>query len=190
METYKVGIIGDFYSGKTTIINQITKNKVSETKVTLGCDFSTVILDNIKVHVWDTAGQERYGVLTSNYLRDINGVIIVHDLTKKNDSDNEFKDIDTWIDKIRDVTKNDEIPIIVAMNKVDKCLSSERTIMYKGCECVYISATTDYDKTRNMFNALIIQMRLQRDKMNKLNLKTSNKIILDQKKKKNKCTCD
>lgn len=185
METYKVGIIGDFYSGKTSIINNITDNNCSTT-TTIAVDYHTVVLDNIKVTIWDTAGQERYGALTTNYLRDVDGIILVHDLTR-NKEDSEMKDIDKWIDTIRDATGHSETPIVIAMNKVDEYGSMERLILHKGCECFYTSAKYDKNKVKDMFRSLIIQMRLK--KFNKKDKGSSIKITGNEIKKKSKCKC-
>jgi len=186
METYKVGIIGDFYSGKTSIIKNITENN-SSTTTTLALDFQTVVLDNIKVTIWDTAGQERFGALTTNYLRDVDGIILVHDLTR-NKEDSEMKDIDKWIDTIRNATGHNETPIVIAMNKVDEYGSMERLILHKGCECFYTSAKYDKKKVKDMFRNLIIQMRLKkfRKKEKENSIKISSN---DSKKRKSKCKC-
>lgn len=37
----------------------------------------------IKAQIWDTAGQPRFRAITSTYYRDVDGVIIVFDVTKK-----------------------------------------------------------------------------------------------------------
>lgn len=59
----KILIIGDSGVGKTSLLNQYCYNKfASNNPPTVGCDFSTKVLNdfkgkNIKLQLWDIAGK-------------------------------------------------------------------------------------------------------------------------------------
>ena len=61
---YKVLVIGDANTGKTSLVNRAVNNTFSDNyKVTIQCEFGTKVLelDNkiINLQLWDIAGQDR-----------------------------------------------------------------------------------------------------------------------------------
>lgn len=53
--------------------------------------------ESIRLFIWDTAGQERFRHIARMYYKDIQGVILVFDLT----SEESFKNINFWISDIQ-----------------------------------------------------------------------------------------
>ena len=107
---FKIVIIGDSGVGKSSIINQYVNNFFSESYIsTIGVDFmikdipitevfNTIDLKNkkIRLQIWDTAGQERFRTITTSYYRNVDGIILVYDITNISS----FNDIKGWIDDI------------------------------------------------------------------------------------------
>lgn len=48
----------------------------------------------MKVQLWDTAGTERYKTITPIYYRNVDGVLLIFDLTNKNS----FINVQYWVD--------------------------------------------------------------------------------------------
>lgn len=84
---YKIILLGDSGVGKTSIINQYINGKFDEgTPATVGVEFQKQILtingEQIKLCIWDTSGQEKFRTISQHYYRNIDGVILVYDITK------------------------------------------------------------------------------------------------------------
>ena len=84
MRTLQIGLVGMASVGKTSIIQKFldpSKEIVRNSMTTIGVDFYAYYLTfmntPVKVKIYDTAGQERFGPLTSNYLKNLDGVIMV-----------------------------------------------------------------------------------------------------------------
>lgn len=86
---YKVVLIGESNTGKTSMLLRFSENTFSENYLcTIGVDFKTRTLrvdqnQNVKVQVWDTAGQERFRSISHAYYRNSNGCIAVYDITNR-----------------------------------------------------------------------------------------------------------
>jgi len=120
----KLIIIGNTNVGKTKIIERYIKNifnpdSTSTSTSTVGIDFfhkQLIIRDsNVKLQVWDTAGQEQFMAITSSYIRNSNGIILVYDITNP-DSYNNLK---KWLKVIKDNSTNSDYEILLLGNKSD-----------------------------------------------------------------------
>ena len=62
MTTYKIVIVGNSNTGKTSLMNRYINDKfTSHVPSTIGIDFTHKELgDETKLTIWDTAGQERF----------------------------------------------------------------------------------------------------------------------------------
>jgi len=71
---YKILVVGDSGTGKTSIINRYTKNEFPQNyKATVGVDFAvkSVQWDKntvVRLQLWDIAGQERFSTLSASKL--------------------------------------------------------------------------------------------------------------------------
>ena len=69
---------------------------------TLGVEYrkKTVEIQEIPVdiQIWDTAGQERFRTITPNYYKNVQGVILVYDITCAKS----FEQVDYWMQNIKD----------------------------------------------------------------------------------------
>ena len=120
---YKIILIGDTGTGKTSIINRYV-HKVFETKYmcTIGVDFmmKKVLINGneVKLQIWDTAGMEKYRQITTSYYRGAQGAIVVFDLTSKSS----FDSVKKWIDDFCSIScpsADNGKTIIVVGNKND-----------------------------------------------------------------------
>ena len=133
---FKVSLIGDSGTGKTSMITRFIDNVFkSETSTTIGVDFKIVSFNlgnetYAKMQIWDTCGSERFKSLTASFLKTCSAFILVFDLTRLST----FQNIDNWIQIINENTKPKFL--ILIGNKSD--LKDERNIdkekIYKYCE--------------------------------------------------------
>ena len=123
--------LGNSNVGKTNIINNFLGLEFSEKNLTtIGIDFKikNVILENnskLKVKIWDTAGQERFRSMAFNFLKNIQGILLIYDLTDKSS----FLSIDKWISNLENNLDMKNVPIILVGNKNDK--EDERKVSYE-----------------------------------------------------------
>jgi len=116
---FKVILLGDSYVGKTTIIKKFISGVFDEKiQCTIKVEFTTKNLKidkNLyaKLTIFDTAGEEKYRSLAKSYYRDIDGIILVFDLTDENSLNN----ITKWISEINENAEN--VEIILVGNKTD-----------------------------------------------------------------------
>ena len=124
----KLVIIGDSGIGKTNFIFQFTENRFSPLHVaTVGFDYKSKIIKlpaskkKVKIQIWDTAGQERYTALNKNIFQQVQGIILMYDITNRKSFDN----INKWLNLIYQTCGN-KVKILVG-NKLD--LSDESRIV-------------------------------------------------------------
>jgi Ras-related protein Rab-1A len=104
---FKVSLIGDSATGKTSIITRFIDDVFKEeTSTTIGVDFKIVSLDlgentYAKMQIWDTCGSERFKSIIASFLKSCSAFILVFDLNRKNT----FKSIENWIKIINENTK-------------------------------------------------------------------------------------
>ncbi|KAH3744348.1 Rab GTPase [Pelomyxa schiedti] len=114
----KVVLLGDMATGKTSLVSQLTSNKIPEKhEATIGAAFQVhkIKVDgrDVKLEIWDTAGQERYRSLAPLYYRGASAAIIVYDITNKET----FEMCKQWVDELRVRAPN--IVVTLAGNKLD-----------------------------------------------------------------------
>ena len=98
---FRLLLVGDSGTGKSSLLLRFTENKFNDQHVaTIGVDFKikTVFVSNrvIKLQIWDTAGLERFRTITNAYYRNVDGIIIVCDVTNYNS----FVNVDKWIKEV------------------------------------------------------------------------------------------
>ncbi len=112
---FKIIIIGDSGTGKTTLTKKYTTGEYRDNYVsTIGVDFSVRTIDteggvSIKLQLWDTAGQERFKAITKNYYKSAHGCIIIYDLTDRESFDN----ILYWLDQVAELSGESIVKILV-----------------------------------------------------------------------------
>ena len=131
---FKVSLIGDSATGKTSIITRFIDDIFKEeTSTTIGVDFKIVSLDlgentYAKMQIWDTCGSERFKSITASFLKSCSAFILVFDLNRKNT----FKSIENWIKTINENTKPKFL--ILIGNKCDLKREVEKDEIILFCE--------------------------------------------------------
>merc|ERR1711990_832349 len=118
---YKVLVVGDANTGKTSIIKRFVHGIFSNNyKATIGVDFALKVLewdDNtiVRLQLWDIAGQERFGNMTRVYYKEALGAIVVFDIT----SMKSFEAVQRWKNDIDEKVKladGKPIPVVLLAN--------------------------------------------------------------------------
>ena len=117
--TLKIIILGSTKVGKTCLINQYFNKEFNDNPIsTIGIDLQSKYFkfdnDIVKINFIDTAGQERFDSISSNYLKNVDGVLLVYDITNYDT----FKKIDCWNNQIKNYNKN-KYSIVLIGNKID-----------------------------------------------------------------------
>ena len=91
-------ILGDSNVGKTSLLLNYTDNYFVDSHVpTIGIDYKIKIITingvKLKLQIWDTSGQERFRSMTYTFLKTVNGIIFVYDITNKKT----FEGVKDWI---------------------------------------------------------------------------------------------
>nr|ABD65443.1 Rab32 [Suberites domuncula] len=125
---YKILVIGDLGTGKTSIIKRYVHQFFSpHYRATIGVDFALKVLnwDNnttIRLQLWDIAGQERFGNMTRVYYKEAVGAFVVFDVTRLST----FEAVQMWkadLDSKVLLPNGKPIPAVLLANKCD--LASE-----------------------------------------------------------------
>lgn len=69
----------------------------------------------MKVQLWDTAGTERYRTMTPIYYRNVDGVLLIFDITDRAS----FRSIQYWVDELSEKGE-DSAELILVGNKNDR----------------------------------------------------------------------
>lgn len=86
---FKCVIIGDSYTGKTSIVKRLVGNNFNETfQPTIGVDFNVKKNNNFKLQIWDTSGDKRFESIIDAYVKKCDILILVFDLTNKKSFEN------------------------------------------------------------------------------------------------------
>ena len=136
---YKILILGDIGTGKTSILKRyVDDDFVEGYKSTIGVDFMLKRIDKningsnceIRLQLWDVAGQERFGNMTSTYYREAVGAFIVFDVTRPNT----YESANTWkvdIDSKLTFPNGKTIPTVLLANKTDLLEDGSLSMMFE-----------------------------------------------------------
>ncbi|CEJ01041.1 Putative Ras-like protein Rab-32 [Rhizopus microsporus] len=124
---FKILVVGDLGTGKTSIIRRYVHNIFSTNyKSTIGVDFALKVIQwtpdiIVRLQLWDIAGQERFGNMTRVYYKEALGAIVVYDITRPQTFEGVTrwkKDIDAKV-ALPDAWGGGQIPVILLANKTD-----------------------------------------------------------------------
>ena len=107
---FRICLVGDSGTGKTTFIESLIKNFYYESKErTIGIDLLTYMVDDIKFQVWDTSGNIMFLGIVRSYFKDASGILLFFSDKKS------FDNIDYWIDEIRKINQKCKLILIQSM---------------------------------------------------------------------------
>ena len=161
----KVGIVGNYNVGKTSFLNSfIEKESVNSQITTIGVDFRYMLYKfkdiEFKLQIWDTAGQEQYANIVRSYLKEIDIVIFMFDIT----SMLSFKKLDKWITEVEYFNKDKNIIKYIVANKKDleKNREVNNNLIKKYCNHKNInfseSSIKDIDSINLVFENIIEEL--------------------------------
>ena len=115
----KLIIIGSVNVGKTSLLTRYATGKFQQIlKSTSNASFivknKIVNNQNYEIKLWDTAGQERYRSLTKIFIKEAKIALLVYSI----DDLNSFKDLNMWLNIVREIN-NYQIILGIAANKAD-----------------------------------------------------------------------
>ena len=118
-EVIKLIIIGSVSVGKTSLLLRYATGKFQGSlKSTSTASYipKTKIYKNklYEIRLWDTAGQEKYRSLTKIFIKDAKIALLVYAI----DDENSFKDLDMWLNIVKEIN-NENIILGIAANKAD-----------------------------------------------------------------------
>ncbi len=118
----KVGLLGAFAVGKTSLVQRYVKGIFSEKYLTtLGVKIDKKTLEvndqNVELILWDLAGEDEFMKIRMSYLRGVSGVLLVVDGTRSETLDKAVSLREKVIAEVGNV------PFALLINKAD--LSSE-----------------------------------------------------------------
>ena len=187
----KILLAGDSSVGKTSIMKKYIQNEFPENyQTSIGVDFSIKEINHdsnkYKLQIIDTAGQTRFHNITKNYFREAHGIFLVFDMA----DENTFKNLDYWIDLIKDVVE--EPRIIILGNKCDLTesidIKEEDIDEYEiktGYNIFQVSAKENYNLKRVFLSMIDLINNKPIPKRNSFYLKSPEKKM--EKKNKNCC---
>lgn len=169
MLAYKVVMVGDFGTGKTSLIRRFVDDSFSEEYLsTIGVSISkkqlTMMLEEKEISstllLWDIEGKTEYKPIFKQYLTGSKGFIIVADITRKNT----IEAIPDHIALCQEVVP--DAPIYVALNKCDLQITSPIPIdeimdYSKALLDVYLTSAKDGSSVLDIFaqlnNAIVMK---------------------------------
>ena len=119
-------LLGNSAVGKTNVFKRFRNKKFDPINASsTGIDSAYKLIkindkDIYKIALYDTAGQERYKSLPQSYFRNVNGVLLLFDLSNKTS----FDEVNKWMNQIKEFSnynerKEDDITIYLIGNKID-----------------------------------------------------------------------
>jgi len=107
------------------LFNRYVYDEWGKTAMTIGAYFGykqiKVNGQNVNLAIWDTAGEEKFDSITNFYCRSARAAVVCYDITDPQS----LKDINKWIDKIKNEAQED-CAILIVGNKCD--LEDERKV--------------------------------------------------------------
>lgn len=127
---FKIILLGSVAVGKTAILSKYITNEFNDAHTaTIQANFKSKIVNvnnatYAKLNIWDTCGNEKFRAITRQYYKDVNGIILVYDITNKNS----FDSIDSWVEDIKNCAPENIVVILVG-NKSD--LADKRQVSFQ-----------------------------------------------------------
>jgi len=165
MVSKKIILVGDFSTGKTSLIRRFVDNQFSDSYLsTIGVKISrkNILLEKEEVQglIWDIEGGTQTKPIVKTYLIGAHGCIIVADVNRYDSIEN----IATYIKTVQNITSNTSF--ILALNKSD-CLKSEdkERILHEVSEKynnitshIYLTSAKTGENVESMFYTLAQEM--------------------------------
>ena len=192
-----LGTLGDTCVGKTQLSEVYIENKFNvEHITTIGYNILSkkvnIKINNkekeLKIKIWDTTGQERFRSISTQYIKNCLGILLVYAVNNKES----FNNIISWMNEIEEKKCNENVPIVLVGNKID--LKDEREVSYeegdnfakkfnlKFFECSAKEGINVNEAFQYLINTVV---EIHKDEL----INKKNQKLIINKVKKNKCKC-
>ena len=126
---FKVLVLGDYGTGKSTIFNQLLKNiPDAEAKPSIKLDLiefkRTIGGKEVTINLYDIPGRELTSDKRSKHYSNTNGAIIIFDISRPDS----FRHAPFWLEELMNYSGSGKVPILLVGNKSDLRETSERTL--------------------------------------------------------------
>jgi len=162
MISKKIILVGDFSTGKTSLIRRFVDNQFSDAYMsTIGVKISkkSIALDNEMIQglIWDIEGGTDKKPVNTIYLKGANGCILVADITRKET----IVHIESYIVTVEKISPS--IPFILVLNKSDKISDEEKENIFarvleqysEKTEAIFLSSAKSGEGVEEMFTATV-----------------------------------
>lgn len=120
--TARIVMLGDCCVGKTSFTYKINdKYKFNNVyDPTVGVDYTSKMIHlkddtTVKCQIWDTAGQRKFMSIIRSYFKNITGIVVLFDLSKRQT----FENLKLWFLEIKENQNNYPISVMLLGNKLD-----------------------------------------------------------------------
>jgi small GTP-binding protein len=166
MVSKKLTLVGDFSTGKTSLIRRFVDNEFSDKYLTtIGVKISKKIIETSSISmqglIWDIEGGTPTKPINKTYLRGMHGSIIVADITRGDT----IEHIDDYINIINEIVPN--TPIVIALNKSDKIDDKDAQDILKNLQSKYKNGKIFLTSAKSGLNVEEIFSTLATDILNK-----------------------
>lgn len=147
---FKITVLGDVYTGKTTLIDQLKypSSKPCEEKYlsTIGVEYQTVTLEHlaenkvIKLGIWDTSGDEIFASILESYYRNVAAIVAVFSSDNEETFENVVKKIKYFRERYGNIPQ-----ILLVQNKndlVNKISQDDINEVIRKYHCLYFSCNS------------------------------------------------
>jgi small GTP-binding protein len=165
MISRKIILIGDFSTGKTSLIRRFVDNQFSDSYLsTIGVKISRKKIELadevIQGLIWDIEGGTDRKPVNKTYLTGSHGCIIVADITR----DKTIANIASYIEIVKDIAS--AAPFVLVLNKCDRVDKSEKEVLAQQvleqyshvAEKIYLTSAKSGEGVESMFHAIAYKM--------------------------------
>ncbi len=196
----KIGIIGDYSVGKSSIMNTyVYGEERSRHDSTIGVDFNHKIVEyqnhKFKLHIWDTAGQEKFKAIVKSYYRDLDVLFFIYDKTNSKS----FLNLENWLLEVETLNKKNTIKFLIGnkkdLNNIEYIPENKLKKFINENDLVYFETSVKDQESINKVFFKLCDLLYQKVLRKEITLKTYTpyeSMEMDEKKqikKKNKLDC-
>lgn len=118
--TVKCLIVGEYGSGKSTLMRRVEDDEFVHTSPTVGVEFHVFSIPRLvpKITVWNLAGASRFQEILRLYYKGAQVIFIVLDATRKSD-------VEQWVAKSRELAPDARLVLIFTKIDLPSVYSSE-----------------------------------------------------------------
>lgn len=184
----KFVVVGDACSGKTTMVQRLCYQDINKYyEPTIGVEYNSTHMrykeHKLKIQYWDTAGDRCYAPIIKSYYKNIAGLYLVVDLTKKNS----LRTMNKWFNEINQNKVNEFKTIVVGTKSEsrDRVIKKEEILkMLKPNNIEYIEYSSFTNENLLELNYKMVDAIFNEfDVENHRGIVSSKKEIIDLKNK-------